>query len=65
VTRGALGVDLGSDGGFDVQTGTGTAFLVATNGGTVDVRTVNLTTGAATLVGSAPVLPDLAGFTTT
>jgi hypothetical protein len=65
VTRGPLGATVGTDGGFDVQTGTGTAYLVGTNGQTVEVRTVDLATGATTLVGTAPTLPGLSGFTTT
>lgn len=65
VTRGPLGVAVGADGGFDVQTGTGTAYLVTTVGLTVEVRTVDLATGATTLVGSAPTLATVTGFTTT
>jgi hypothetical protein len=65
VTRGQLGVDVGTDGGFDVQTGTGTAFLLGSIGGVLQLRTVDLATGATTLVGSVPVLPDSVGFTTT
>lgn len=65
VTRGPLGADVGTDGGFDVQTGTGTAFLVGSVGGTLQVRTIDLATGATTLVGPAPALPDANGFTTT
>ncbi len=65
VTRGPLGADVDADGGFDVQTGTGTAYLVGRVGGVAQVRAVDLATGAGTLVGSAPDLPDLSGFTTT
>jgi len=64
-TVGNLGVTIGSDGGFDVQTGTGTAYLVGSNGETaVEVRVVTLASGTTTLVGSGPALPDLVGFTT-
>lgn len=65
VTVGGLGDSLGVNGGFDVQTGTGTAYLVTTNGEGTDVRTVDLMTGATTLVDGAPTLPDVSGFTTT
>lgn len=66
VTRGPLGVDVGA-GGFDVQTGSGTAYLVGVVGllGGIEVRTVDLATGASTVVGVAPTLPDLTGFATT
>jgi hypothetical protein len=65
VTVGPLGAAIGTDGGFDVQTGTGTAYLAATVGEAMEIRTVDLATGATTLVGTAPVLPALSGFTTT
>jgi hypothetical protein len=65
VTRGPLGADVGDDGGFDVQTGTGTAYLVTTVGGTTALHTVDLATGAATLVGATPAGLAVTGFATT
>jgi hypothetical protein len=65
VTRGGLGVTIGDDGGLDVQTGSGTAYLVGTVGEGIEVRTVDLATGATTIVGTAPSLAALAGFATT
>lgn len=65
VTRGPIGADVGADGGLDVQTGTGTAFLVTTAGGTTALHTVDLATGAATLVGTTPAGLTVDGFTTT
>lgn len=62
---GGLGVTLATDGGFDIQTGSGTAYLVGTGATGVEVRVVSLAAGTTTLVGTAPALPDLVGFTTT
>jgi hypothetical protein len=48
-----VGIDPTSIGGFDIESGTGTAFLAAANsaGGGSLLSTVNLNTGVATLVG--------------
>jgi uncharacterized protein (TIGR03437 family) len=53
-TVGALGVDTGDQVGFDVSDSTGTAYASLTAGGATSssLYTVNLTTGAATLVGA-------------
>ena len=53
VVQGPLGIDINSEEvGFDIETGTGIAFLAAnvTNSHRSGLYTVNLTTGAATLV---------------
>lgn len=50
-TVGALGVNTSDVVGFDIANGSGTAFAVLTVGGTAGLYTINLTTGAATLVG--------------
>ncbi len=55
VAVGPLGVNVGNVLEFDILAGAGgsnTAFLAATVGGTTGLYTVNLTTGAATLVGA-------------
>ena len=51
---GALGVaiDAATDGGFDISSATATAYAALTSGGTTRLYTVNLGTGAATLVGT-------------
>jgi dipeptidyl aminopeptidase/acylaminoacyl peptidase len=51
-TVGALGVNTSDVAGFDIATGSGTAFAALnTGGGETGLYTINLTTGAATLVG--------------
>jgi hypothetical protein len=54
---GPLGVtlDAGSDAGFDVSGATGVAFATLRSGGVTGLYTVDLATGAATLVGSLPL----------
>lgn len=56
---GLLGVDPSDATGFDFTTGTGTAFAGLTVGGTTQLFTVNLTTGAATAVGTIGAAPGL------
>lgn len=51
-TVGPLGVNTSDAVGFDIANGSGTAFAVLTVGGTAGLYTINLTTGAATLVGN-------------
>ena len=51
-------------GGFDIQSGTGTAYLVTTDGAATDVRIVDLQSGAAQLAirygpGHYPGLNDI------
>ena len=65
VLVGALGVNITSSNGFDIQSGSNTAFAVFQINAELTSRlyTINLTTGAATLVGpigSASVLRGLA-----
>ena len=55
VLVGSLGVDLQSATGFDISTGTNTAYLVGTGAvgiGSPTLFTVNLTSGAAAMVGA-------------
>ncbi len=50
---GSLGVTLSSSNvGFDIRPGTGTAYAAMTVGGVTSLYTINVTTGAATLVGA-------------
>ncbi len=53
-TIGALGVNTGDQVGFDISSGTGAAFasLTATGATSSQLYTINLTTGAATLIGN-------------
>ncbi len=53
VTVGALGIDIGDNAGFDISAVDGVAYVSAQVGqsGASQLYTVNLTTGAATLVG--------------
>ena len=53
-TIGALGVNTGDQVGFDIATGNGAAFasLTATGATTSQLYTINLTSGAATLIGN-------------
>ena len=48
---GALGVDADAVGGFDIQAGTNTAYAALRVGGASRLYTINLGTGAATLLG--------------
>ena len=45
---GNLGINIGNNNGFDISSRTNTAYLIATVGGTNNIYTVNITTGAAT-----------------
>lgn len=49
---GALGIDVNTFSGFDISGAANAAFLAAQVGGATSFYSVNLTTGAATLVGS-------------
>ncbi|CAN5123376.1 hypothetical protein BH20ACI2_BH20ACI2_10630 [soil metagenome] len=51
-TIGPLGVDVGNFGGFDIQPGTGLAFAALRTPGTSSLYSINLSTGAASLIGS-------------
>lgn len=55
-TVGSLGVDIGQDAGFDIAfnggTGTNTAYSLLTVGGVAGLYTIDLGSGAATLVGN-------------
>lgn len=51
-TVGALGVDPTSFGGFDIQPGTNSAYAILNVGSTPRLYSINLTTGAATLLGT-------------
>ena len=51
-TVGSLGVNTTDNVGFDISQGTGTAYASLTVGGTPGLYTINLATGAATLVGT-------------
>jgi len=58
-TVGALGVNTSGVNGFDFTNSTNTAFAALTVGGVSQLYTINLTTGAATLVGSIGVALSL------
>lgn len=51
-TIGPLGVDVTSFGGFDIQPGTNTAYAALRSGGVQRLYTIDLATGAATLIGA-------------
>ena len=51
-TIGALGVNTSDIAGFDISGSSGIAYAALENGGTSSLYTINLTTGAATLVGA-------------
>jgi hypothetical protein len=51
-TVGPLGIDTSSLSGFDISATTGVAYAALTVGGTSRLYTINLATGAATLVGT-------------
>ncbi len=52
VAVGALGVDASAVNGFDIASSNGSAFAALTVGGTTRLYSINLTTGAATAVGT-------------
>lgn len=58
---GALGFDTGADSHFDI-TGDGAAFAILTPGGAAGLYSINLTTGAATLVAGLNPALILRGF---
>lgn len=62
-TLGSLGVNTSDVVGFDIANGSGTAFAVLTVGGTAGLYTINLTTGAATLVGNVGGTEAIRGIT--
>lgn len=51
ITVGALGINVSAAAGFDIAPGTGIAFAALTQGGITSLYTINLVTGAASLVG--------------
>lgn len=51
-TIGSLGIDISDFGGFDIDGATGTAYLVSRVNSVSNLYTINLNTGAATLVGA-------------
>lgn len=64
-TRGPLGVDIGSRGGFDISGATGTAFVAAlpTDSSTSNLYRINLDTGSLELVGEIAGGVELRTFT--
>ncbi|MFL6210717.1 MAG: DUF4394 domain-containing protein [Pyrinomonadaceae bacterium] len=64
-TVGALGVDTSDVVGFDIANPGGVAFAALTVGGTSQLYTINLTTGAATLVGNIGGSSGVRGITVT
>ena len=59
-TVGSLGIDVTDAGGFDIQASGNTAFAALSLDGLVsELYTIDLTTGAATLVGSIGAVPTL------
>ncbi|MFN2513298.1 MAG: DUF4394 domain-containing protein [Pyrinomonadaceae bacterium] len=60
---GPLGVNTSDAVGFDIANGSGTAFAALTVGGTAGLYTINLTTGAATLVGNVGGTEGIRGIT--
>jgi len=61
VERGALGINITSNNGFDIGSTSRKAYLVATVGTETKIYTVNTTTGAATAVSNYPNM--VKGFT--
>ncbi|MCD9853587.1 DUF4394 domain-containing protein [Epilithonimonas sp. JDS] len=61
VERGALGINITSNNGFDIGSTSQKAYLVATVGTETKIYTVNTTTGAATAVSNYPNM--VKGFT--
>jgi hypothetical protein len=62
VDRGALGVDTDDRLGFDIASADGTAFAALTVGGTGQLYTIDLVTGAATLLGNIGTGAPLRGL---
>jgi hypothetical protein len=62
-TIGSLGVDTSDQVGFDISQGTGVAYASLPVSGTAGLYTINLATGAATLVGNIGNAVTLAGET--
>jgi Tol biopolymer transport system component len=62
-TIGSLGVNTSDVVGFDIANPSGIAFAALTVGGTSQLYTINLTTGAATLVGNVGGSSALRGIT--
>ena len=62
-TVGNLGVDTTDNVGFDISQGTGTAYASLTVGTTTGLYTINLASGASTLVGTIGNSTSLAGET--
>jgi hypothetical protein len=54
VEVGSLGVDVGTDNGFDIGGTSNQAFALLTVGGTTRIYSINTTTGAATQVSTFP-----------
>ena len=61
-TVGPLGFNAGSFGGFDIQGGSNNAYAVIRTPGVSSLYTINLTTGAATLVGAVGGGPIVDGI---
>lgn len=59
--RGALGINITSNNGFDIGSTSQKAYLIATVGSDTRIYTVNATTGAATAVSNYPNM--VKGFT--
>jgi hypothetical protein len=60
---GAIGVSFDADSGFDISSQTGVAFASLNAGGFTRLYTINLATGAATLVGTVGAgLSDISIF---
>jgi len=62
VDVGPLGVDASGVNGFDISARDNTAFAALTVGGTQGLYTINLTTGAATLIANLPAGTTLSGI---
>jgi hypothetical protein len=62
-TIGSLGVDTSDQVGFDISQGSGVAYASLPVGGTAGLYTINLATGAATLVGNIGNTVTLSGET--
>ena len=61
-TVGALGFNVSSSGGFDIQGGSGTAYAVLRISGVSTLYTINLSTGAATSIGAVGGGPFVDGI---
>ncbi|GAB3577291.1 hypothetical protein GCM10027578_44710 [Spirosoma luteolum] len=63
VAVGSLGLQIEGNNGFDIGGTSGTAYaLLRTTGGATGIYTINLSSGAATMVSSLPGNPTLRGF---